>query len=215
MNAPEVTIIDYGVGNLLSVQRGLEYWGAKVTLSSDIKVILESQRVVLPGVGAFPNAMEALKSRKLVSVIQEFAKLDKPLLAICLGMQLLMDESEEYGLTPGLGLIPGRVVPVPPTDLEGKTLKIPHIGWSALETSNSKIDWSGTLLKDNHKGDAAYFVHSFMAQPSKQDNLIAHVEYGGNQISAVTLKDKITGCQFHPEKSGEVGLKILKRFVEQ
>lgn len=215
MNSPDVTIIDYGVGNLLSVQRGLEYWGAKVTLSSDAREILESERVVLPGVGAFPKAMEALNSRKLVSVIQEFAKSDKPLLAICLGMQLLMDESEEYGLTSGLGLIPGRVVPVPNTDLEGKTLKIPHIGWSDLKTSNAKIDWSGTVLENNQEGDAAYFVHSYMVQPYNQENLIAHVDYGGNRIPAVTLKNKITGCQFHPEKSGEVGLKILKRFIEQ
>lgn len=215
MNSPDVTIIDYGVGNLLSVQRGLEYWGAKVTLSSDAREILESERVVLPGVGAFPKAMEALNSRKLVSVIQEFAKSDKPLLAICLGMQLLMDESEEYGLTSGLGLIPGRVVPVPNTDLEGKTLKIPHIGWSDLKTSNAKIDWSGTVLENNQEGDAVYFVHSFMAQPSDPENLIAYVEYGDERIAALILKNKITGCQFHPEKSGEVGLKILKKFVEQ
>jgi glutamine amidotransferase len=215
MNLPEVTIIDYGVGNLLSVQRGLEQCGAKVLLSSDAKEILASQRVVLPGVGAFPKAMEALHNLNLVSAIQEFAKLDKPLLAICLGMQLLMDESEEFGLTQGLGLIPGRVVQVPHTDSQGNSVKIPHIGWNDLKTSNSKRGWSGTLLENNQNGDAVYFVHSFMAQPFDPEDLLAHVEYGSDRISAVTLRNKITGCQFHPEKSGEVGLRILKRFVEQ
>ena len=215
MNLPEVTIIDYGVGNLLSVQRGLEKCGARVLLSSDAKEILASQRVVLPGVGAFPKAMESLHNLNLVSTIQEFAKLEKPLLAICLGMQLLMDESEEFGITQGLGLISGRVVPVPNADPQGNPVKIPHIGWNDLKTSNSKRDWSGTLLENNQIGDAVYFVHSYMAQPFDPENLIAHVEYGGGRIAALTLKDKITGCQFHPEKSGEVGLKILQRFVEQ
>jgi glutamine amidotransferase len=215
MNLPEVTIIDYGVGNLLSVQRGLEQCGAKVLLSSDPKVILASERVVLPGVGAFPKAMEALHKLNLVSTIQEFAELGKPLLAICLGMQLLMDESEEFALTQGLGLIPGRVVPVLNTDSQGKSRKIPHIGWNDLKASNLKREWSGTLLENNKIGDAVYFVHSFMAQPFDDENLLAHVEYGSDRISAVTLKDSITGCQFHPEKSGEVGLKILQRFVEQ
>jgi glutamine amidotransferase len=215
MNLPEVTIIDYGVGNLLSVQRGLEKCGAKVLLSSDAKEILASQRVVLPGVGAFPKAMEALRNLNLVSAIQEFANLEKPLLAICLGMQLLMDESEEFGITQGLGLISGRVVPVPNADPQGNSVKIPHIGWNDLKTSNSKRDWSGTLLEDTQIGDAVYFVHSYMALPFDPENLIAHVEYGSERIAALTLKDKITGCQFHPEKSGEVGLKILQRFVEQ
>jgi glutamine amidotransferase len=215
MRSPEVTIIDYGVGNLLSVQRGLEHCGARVSISSDIKEILQSKRVVLPGVGAFPKAMEALGDLKLVSAIQEFAKLDKPFLAICLGMQLLMDESEEFGVTPGLGLIQGRVVPVPSLDVNWGSQKIPHIGWSALKVSNPIREWSGTLLENNRIDDPAYFVHSFMVQPSKQDDLVAHVEYGGDKISAVISKNRITGCQFHPEKSGEVGLKILKRFIEQ
>lgn len=215
MSSTEVTIIDYGVGNLLSVQRGLEYCGANVLVSSNPRVILESQRVVLPGVGAFPKAMDALNKLKLGSVIQEFSLLNRPLLAICLGMQLLMDESEEFDLTPGLGLISGRVVPVPNVDTKGDTQKIPHIGWSPLQTTKPKKDWSGTLLEDNQSGDAAYFVHSFMAQPSNQENLLAHVDYGGDRISAVISKNQMTGCQFHPEKSGAVGLKILRRFVEQ
>ena len=212
MNTPEVTIIDYGVGNLLSVKRGFEHCGAKVVLTSDSNLILASQRLVLPGVGAFPNAMDALQKLNLVSVIKELAILGTPLLAICLGMQLLMDESEEFGLTPGLGLIPGRVVPVPDMTVEGASQKIPHIGWSSLYDSSENGNWTRTLLQDNQLGDPVYFVHSYMAQPASPKNRVAHAMYGGHRISAVISKDRITGCQFHPEKSGEAGLKILRKF---
>ena len=212
MNTPEVTIIDYGVGNLLSVKRGFEHCGAKVVLTSDASLSLASQRVVLPGVGAFPNAMDELQKLNLVSAIKELAILGTPLLAICLGMQLLMDESEEFGLTPVLGLISGRVVPVPDKTAEGASQKIPHIGWSSLYDSCENSNWAGTLLQDNELGDPAYFVHSYMAQPASPKNRVAHAMYGGHRISAVVSKDRITGCQFHPEKSGEVGLKILRKF---
>lgn len=212
MVIPEVTIIDYGVGNLLSVQRGLEHCGARVVLTSDSEVILASKKIVLPGVGAFPNAMEALKKFDLVSVIQELARLKKPLLAICLGMQLLMEESEEFGVTAGLGLISGRVVAVPNQTFEGNRQKIPFIGWGSLQPSDLASDWAGTLLQDNEPGEAAYFVHSFMTEPSDSKNRVAYSIYGGHRISAVIKKNQITGCQFHPEKSGEVGLKILRRF---
>ena len=215
MNQPEVTIIDYGVGNLLSVQRGFEHCGAKVILTSDPTIILTSQRVVLPGVGAFPNAMAALEKLDLVSVIQELAQIKKPLLAICLGMQLLLDESDEFGKTSGLGLIPGRVVEIPDRSVDGNSQKIPHIGWSSLKLPDTRGDWGGTLLLDNELGDAAYFVHSFMAEPSDKKHQVAYATYGGHRISAAIAKDKITGCQFHPEKSGEVGLKILRRFISQ
>jgi glutamine amidotransferase len=211
----KVTVIDYGVGNLLSVQRGLEHVGAQVIVTSDPEVILASERVVLPGVGAFPNAMQALNDLYLISVIQEFAELGKPLLAICLGMQLLMDESDEFGRTSGLCLIPGRVVQLQHETKAGEPQKIPHIGWGDLQVSDSRNDWSGTLLQDIQFGDATYFVHSYMAQPMSSVHTIAEVEYGGHQIPAVVSRNQITGCQFHPEKSGEVGLKILRRFIEQ
>jgi glutamine amidotransferase len=210
-----VTVIDYGVGNLLSVRRGLEHCGAEVVESADPKFILASDKVVLPGVGAFPVAMDLLSKLNLVSALQELSKLDIPLLGICLGMQLLMDESDEFGVTAGLGLIPGRVVAVPMENSAGRLQKIPHVGWSALKSSTETHNWNGTLLQDNEMGDAAYFVHSFMAQPTDNKNLLAHAVYGGHRISAVIAKNQITGCQFHPEKSGEVGLKILRRFIEQ
>ena len=210
-----ITIIDYGVGNLLSVRRGLEHCGAEVVESADPKFILASDKVVLPGVGAFPVAMDLLSKLNLISALQELGKLDIPLLGICLGMQLLMDESDEFGVTAGLGLIPGRVVAVPMENSAGGLQKIPHVGWSALKSSTQTHNWNGTLLQDNAMGDAAYFVHSFMAQPTDDKNLLAHAVYGGHRISAVIAKNQITGCQFHPEKSGEVGLKILRRFIEQ
>ena len=211
MNKPEVIVIDYGVGNLLSVQRGLEKCGAKVIVTSDPKIILDGNRVVIPGVGAFSNAMKALKDLGLIEVLSELSERKTPLLGICLGMQLLLDESEEFGMTKGLGLIPGRVIPVPNQTNMGEKQKIPHIGWSSLHNSHSK-GWSNTLLQNNKPGDSAYFVHSFMAVPSDSNNLIAECNYGGMKIAAVIGKDQITGCQFHPEKSGEVGLEILRNF---
>ena len=212
MRAPEVTVIDYGVGNLLSVQRGLEHCGAKVTVTADSNKILASSKVVLPGVGAFSNAMRALDMLGLVAVLREIAQRQTPLLGICLGMQLLMEESEEFGTTAGLGLIPGRVIPVPTESLSGVMQKIPHIGWAALQPSNVLDAWNGTLLQDNSLGEAAYFVHSFMAVPIASEHRIADCIYGGHQIPAVIGRNNIVGCQFHPEKSGEVGLKILRRF---
>jgi glutamine amidotransferase len=213
MTRAEVTIVDYGAGNILSVQRGLEHCGAKVTISSDPDIIMASKKIVLPGVGAFPNAMKALTQLKLVMVIQQFAQSERPLLAICLGMQLLMDESEEFEATPGLSLIPGRVIAVPSKSVSGNSQKIPHIGWSALQNSTTRKDWSGTLLENSEEGEAAYFVHSFMSEPSDEGNRVADVMYGGHRISAVISKNQITGCQFHPEKSGEFGLTVLRNFI--
>lgn len=212
MSAPEVTVIDYGVGNLLSVQRGLEHCGAKVTLTADPQQILSAKRVVLPGVGAFENAMMALDALNLVGVIKEVGRRETPLLGICLGMQLLLDESEEFGVTAGLGLIPGRVIAVPVQSISGEAQKVPHIGWNALLPSSTRMDWNGTLLQDNRPGDASYFVHSFMSVPTDPVHRIADCVYGGHGIPAAIGRDQITGCQFHPEKSGEMGLKILRRF---
>jgi imidazole glycerol-phosphate synthase subunit HisH len=215
MSAPEVTVIDYGLGNLLSVQRGLEHCGATVTLTTDPEQILAAKRVLLPGVGAFANAMQTLHQLNLVAVIRELAHRQTPLLGICLGMQLLLDESEEFGSTAGLGLIPGRVIPIPAHGVSGEIQKIPHIGWNALQPSAASGDWYATLLHDTKPGEAAYFVHSFMAAPRNHQHRIAECVYGGHMIAAVIGRDQIIGCQFHPEKSGEVGLKILRRFISQ
>ena len=214
MRKPKITVIDYGVGNLLSVQRGLEYCGAEVLITSDRDDVLAANYVVLPGVGAFANAMEALHSRGLVDAIKDLGLRGIPLLGICLGMQLLMDESEEFTLTQGLGLIPGRVVPIPTRTLWNEVQKIPQIGWNSLIYSEFPNNWEGSHLHDNHPGEAAYFIHSYMSVTTSPTHRLADCLYGGHRIPAVIVKNNITGCQFHPEKSGEVGLKILRRFCE-
>ena len=212
MSAPRITVIDYGAGNLLSVQRGFEHCGARVTMTADPAAILASTRLVLPGVGASRNAMETLHRLDLVAAIQAVAARGTPVLGICLGMQLLLDSSEEFGSTQGLGLIPGSVIAIPDVTTAGETQKIPHIGWSSLELSPGRRDWQGTILQDIIAGEAAYFVHSYMAMPQDSHHRVADCQYGGHAVSATICRDHITGCQFHPEKSGEVGLKILRQF---
>jgi len=215
MSTPEVVVIDYGLGNLLSVQRGLEHCGANVIVTADPLQILAARLVVLPGVGAFGNAMQALEQLALVGVIRELAHRQTPLLGICLGMQLLLEQSEEFGITAGLALIPGRVVAVPPQATSGELQKVPHIGWNALHVPVNSRGWKDTLLQEIGEGEATYFVHSFMAVPTNPAHRIAECAYGGHLIAAAIGRDQITGCQFHPEKSGEVGLKILRKFVSQ
>ena len=212
MISSNVTIIDYGIGNLLSVKRGLEKCGAKVVVSSDSKEILSSKRIILPGVGAFAKAMEELRNRNLIKAIKNSAKKGTPVLGICLGMQMLLDESEEFGTSEGLGLIPGRVIPIHKKSKDNNPLTIPHIGWNALFGS-SLNNWKKTLLEGLNQGDDVYFVHSFMAKTYDKSHSIAHCKYGDYPVTAVVASDNIMGCQFHPEKSGDVGLKILRNFL--
>lgn len=212
MSAHKVVVIDYGVGNLLSVRRGLEHCGGKVVVSNDPDEILAGDRVVLPGVGAFGDAMRDLTALHLVPAIHEIVQRGTPLLGICLGMQLLLDQSEEFGSHRGLGLIPGSVQAVSNRSATSEPLKIPHIGWSALLPPGA-ADWRGTLLADNRPGEAMYFVHSFAAIPSDHAHRLADCMYGGHLIPAVIAAGNVTGCQFHPEKSGDSGLKILRRFL--
>ncbi len=214
MNAPDTVVVDYGVGNLLSVTRGFEHCGTSVIVSDAPDVILSARRVVVPGVGAFANAMEALEARKLIPVVHEVVKRGIPLLGICLGMQLLFDESEEFGLTKGLGIIPGRVVPIPNHAQDGSPLKIPHIGWNTLHLPHDTTIWDNTCLANTQPGSSFYFVHSFMAMPNDPAHRLADCHYGGHPISAVVRKGQVTGCQFHPEKSGEAGLEIIRKFCE-
>ncbi len=211
MSKREVVVIDYGVGNLLSVQRGLEHCGIDVVVSADPQVILNAQRVVLPGVGAFANAMAALHERGLVDVIRSVAARGTPLLGICLGMQLLLGESEEFGITAGLGIIPGRVVAIPATSTDGQSQKIPHIGWNELQPSEN-ASWEGSVLQGVRPGEAVYFVHSFQATPDEPADRVADCIYGGPRIPAVIRHGQVSGCQFHPEKSGKTGLAILTNF---
>lgn len=213
MKTSEVAVIDYGMGNLLSVRRGLEHCGATVVVTSDHDEILAARRVVLPGVGAFADGMAELRRRGLDAVVRELADRATPLLAICLGMQMLLDESEEFGTNNGLGLIPGRVIQVPATRADGRPQKIPHIGWNSLEPAEGRKSWEGTCMREVRPGSSAYFVHSFMAAPSSPEHRIADCLYGGVPVSAAIGHASILGCQFHPEKSGEVGLAILRAFL--
>lgn len=209
----KVAVIDYGVGNLLSVSRAFEHCGATVMVTSDPTLILNAQRVVLPGVGAFSSGMEALKARGLTEVVHEVVSRGIPLIGICLGMQMLMDASEEFGETKGLGLIPGRVISIPPMDSSNRPLKIPHIGWNELYPAKSS-SWTNTFLSGLSHGDAAYFVHSFMAQPTNSTHRIADCLYGEHEICAAIQHENVSGCQFHPEKSGRVGLSIIHAFLD-
>jgi glutamine amidotransferase len=211
---PEVVVIDYGVGNLLSVSRALEHCGASVQVTSDPELILAAPKVVLPGVGAFSKGMEELGRRGLDVVVWEVATNGVPLLGICLGMQMLLDESDEFGTTGGLGLIPGRVIAVP-TISDGHAQKIPHIGWNSLVLPQGRKSWQQSLLHDIKQGAAVYFIHSFMASPSSPEDRIADCLYGDLPVSAAIGRNNVFGCQFHPEKSGDVGLQVLKNFLDQ
>jgi glutamine amidotransferase len=212
---PRVAVIDYGVGNLLSVRRGFEHCGAHVEVTGDHASILAAEFVVLPGVGAFGNAMAELGRLGLDHVVREVAARGIPLFGICLGMQLLMDESEEFGLTRGLGIIAGRVVPVPGLTRDGRTRKIPHIGWNGLVPAGPAGGWSHSPLAGVTPGESAYFVHSFMAEPADPADRIADCLYGDVPIAAAVGHGCVFGCQFHPEKSGDVGLRILRRFLSK
>ncbi len=210
---PEVAVIDYGLGNLLSVRRGLEYCGATVTVTSNPDTILSASRVVLPGVGSFAHGMAELRSRGLDTIVRKVAMQGSILLGICLGMQMLLDESDEFGKTEGLGIIPGKVVPIPSISIDGCSQKIPHIGWNNLVLPENLENWEDSLLREISLGEAVYFVHSFMAVPNNPKHHIANCIYGGIPVPASIGRDNIYGCQFHPEKSGEVGLKVLHRFL--
>ena len=213
MTRPEVAVIDYGVGNLLSVQRAFERCGASVVVTGEPEAILNAPRVVLPGVGAFANGMAELRRRGLDEVARQVAARGVPLLGICLGMQMLLSASEEFGVTPGLDLIPGRVVALNSVGRCGTPLKVPHVGWNSLVLAAGQAGWAETLLREVRPAEAVYFVHSFAAQPEDPRHRIADCLYGGHAIAAVVVNDNVAGCQFHPEKSGEVGLQILRGFL--
>ncbi|MBF0267922.1 MAG: imidazole glycerol phosphate synthase subunit HisH [Alphaproteobacteria bacterium] len=208
-----VTVIDYGVGNLLSVARALSQIGATPVVTDDLNLIASAQHLVLPGVGAFAHGMQGLSKRGMDKLAIAHAQAGKPLLGICLGMQMLLDESGEFGVHAGLGLISGKVSAIPNTDAQGKPHRIPHIGWNALRPPQGR-DWRGTLLESTPDGACVYFVHSFAANPSHAADNLAEVDYNGLKICAAVQRDNVMGCQFHPEKSGDVGLSILKRFTE-
>lgn len=200
-----VAIVDYGVGNLFSLVSSFKAIGVDAVATGDKEVIESADKIILPGVGAFGDAAEKLFSSGLADVVISQAKSGKPLLGICLGMQLLFDKSFEYGEHKGLSLIKGEIRPT--AEVIPKDYKIPHIGWNAL-----KFTKQNELFKYLKDGDFVYFVHSFYGA-NCNDSVIATAEYGADLTAAVADKN-VYGCQFHPEKSGEIGLKILKAFCE-
>lgn len=200
-----VAIVDYGVGNLFSLECSLRSIGGEVVITSDPAVLKQADQIILPGVGAFEDAAKKLRSTGLDSVLRELAASGKPLMGICLGMQMLFEKSYEYGEHEGLGLIPGQVVPmegVIPADY-----KIPHIGWNALIFKQET-----PLFRYIQPGDCVYFVHSYYAA-NCDDSVLATAEYGP-ELTAAVARGNVFGCQFHPEKSGNVGMNILKAFLE-
>ena len=205
-----IAIIDYGVGNLFSLCSSLKSIGAEAVVTPDPDTIRAADRIILPGVGAFADAAAKLRATGLDQVLMEEAAKGKPVMGICLGMQMLFEESREYGVHKGLGLISGRVVPMAGYIPEG--LKIPHIGWNPLILKGSPDGGDKhPLLKYVNEGDCVYFVHSYFA--SDTDAVIATAEYG-RELTAAVARGNVMGCQFHPEKSGKVGLSILKAFCE-
>ena len=200
-----VAIIDYGVGNLFSLRSSLKEIGAEAVVTSDEKVIAEADRVILPGVGAFEDAARKLRESGMAEVVKREAAAGKPMMGICLGMQLMFDVGYEYGVHEGLGLIRGSVRPIADVIPEG--YKIPHIGWNLL-----KFKQESPLFKYIKEEDYVYFVHSYYAAECGE-SVIAVTEYGA-ELTAAVANGNVYGCQFHPEKSGEVGMKILKAFME-
>lgn len=203
-----IAIIDYGVGNLFSLKSSFHSLGAEILVTGDAETIRKADKLILPGVGAFGDAAELLRRDGLDQVVLSEAASGKPLLGICLGMQLLLDKSLEYGDHRGLGLIPGTVAPI--RDVIPADYKVPHIGWNALHFPKDKP--VSPLFRYIKEGDCVYFVHSFYGADCGE-NVIATAEYGP-ELTAAVAKDNIFGVQFHPEKSGQVGLNILRAFCD-
>ena len=200
------------MGNLLSVKRAFEHIGAQVAVINNSKEIFTAERLIIPGVGAFPHGMEKLNSKDYVEPIKEFSKSSKPILAICLGMQLLMNEGKEHESTMGLGLIPGKSISIPQKIITGEARRVPHIGWNNLDLVDVKKSPNKGLFKNTLGGDM-YFVHSFVVEVEDIDLIEATTTYEGFQFCSVVRDQNLVGCQFHPEKSGTSGLNFLSNFM--
>jgi imidazole glycerol-phosphate synthase subunit HisH len=209
-----VAVVDYGVGNLFSVSRALEKVGATFVVTDSAVKIEAATHLILPGVGAFRDGMRGLQERKLVGPIERYGRSGRPFLGICLGMQMLFEWSEEFGRQEGLALMPGGVVAIPSTGVDGLRHKIPHIGWNELLVPAGRHGWEGTPLGNVKPGTSVYFVHSFTAAPSRPPDRLADCQYDGRVLSAAVCHANLFGCQFHPEKSGQAGLSILATFIQ-
>ena len=210
-----IVIVDYGLGNLFSMERAFRQIGEKPSITSDIAEIKNASALVLPGVGAFRDGMQRLTALGLIDSIHEAASLGKPVFGICLGMQLLFQESAEFGYTEGLGLIDGKVIRLSDHNSIGKKVKVPHIGWNSLHPVDELQTWNATLLDGVSFGESSYFVHSFVPEPTHSGVTIAKMSYGDNWYCAVVEQSNVFGVQFHPEKSSYIGLQILTNFSKE
>lgn len=215
MSQPSVTIVDYGMCNLLNVARAFEHCGAQVTVTEDPKAVGTAGRLVVPGVGAFSDSMKEVTERGFGDAIRAFAQTGRPMFGICVGMQMLFEASEEFGEHAGLGILPGRVKAVPSLAQDGTSQRVPHIGWNHLVEPEGRRDWRGTLLEPMlGTQPAVYFVHSFSAVPAQSSDRLADCIYGGHRICAAVQRDNLMASQFHPERSGEIGLSLIGRFLK-
>ena len=203
----KIAIIDYGLGNMHSIHKALEYLGVQTVFDVDGTSILSAERVILPGVGAFSVGVKNLRSCNQFKAIRDFALSERPFLGICLGCQMLLPSSEEFGGSEGLGLIPGKVVKIPKTKEP-----IPHTGWKALRLKHSLSD-TNFPFPSITEGVCTYFAHSYHVRPETDDYIRATCEYGDSEVAAIICKGNIFGFQFHPEKSGEIGLEMLRDFL--
>ena len=211
----EVAIVDYGLGNLFSVKHACEDAGLAVRITSNGAEILRASAVILPGVGAFGDAMETLARLDLVSVLRDVMASGKPMLGICLGLQLLMREGHEFGLHRGLGIIDGEVVRLDESHHGTRRLKVPHVGWNAirLPSGRSADAWEESLLNGVPDGTFMYFVHSYYPRPSDPDVVLSTTTYGGGEFCSGLQRDNVFGCQFHPERSGWSGLRVYRNLA--
>jgi len=207
----KVAIIDYSLGNLFNVQRAFKHLGVDACITSKEKDLLGAERIVLPGVGAFEEGMKHLKGNGLDEVLCGLANEGRPILGICLGMQVLMSKSEEHGVCEGLNLIPGSVAYFSPP-LDKEKFKIPQIGWNRI-TSPSHSNWQGTIMEGVNQQSFMYFAHSLYVTPDNSEDILCQSEYGSNIFCSAILRDNVMGCQFHPERSGNIGIRILENFL--
>ena len=215
MVPPKLVVVDYGIGNVFSVTRAFENIGAEVTLTSDPELIAVADRLVLPGVGAFGKAADRLRELGHDQAISQQMSSGRPFLGICVGMQLLMETGSEFGDYDGLGLLRGEVNQMSFLDEQQNPTRIPQIGWYPLKQpkGNTETPWDKTPLQNCTPNSAFYFVHSFAVEPENEDEVLALVDYAGNDVVAAVRKDNVIGVQFHPERSGPDGLTVLRSFL--
>tara|TARA_B100000029_G_scaffold10001_1_gene10917 strand:+ start:777 stop:1427 length:651 start_codon:yes stop_codon:yes gene_type:complete len=211
----KIVIINTGSSNILSLKRAVEKFHSNVVVTEDSKIILSAQKIFFPGVGAFKQVMKTIEKRKLIETLKQVKEKKIPLFGICLGLQLFFNESEEFGLSKGLGLIEGKVKRLPTNSKEKEKIKIPSMGWFSLNLnknfSNKNFSKFTNSLNEN---DLYYFVHSYFVNPSEKKDIVATYNFCGHEIPAIVSKDSLIGCQFHPEKSGKRGLELISNFLK-